>query len=78
MPRLGSCGGMSGIGGHAVTVLETTKKLGATVFVAFVLISFWSNPSGSAQMFTDFIGDVGGFFSTVIDKSAEFVRGVVS
>jgi malonyl CoA-acyl carrier protein transacylase len=48
-----------------VTVLETTKKLGATVFVVFVLISFWSNPSGSAQVFTDFIGDVGAFFSTV-------------
>ncbi len=78
MPRLGCFGGVSGLGGHAVTVLETTKKLGATVFVVFVLISFWSNPSGSAQVFTDFIGDVGAFFSTVIDKSAEFAKGLVS
>lgn len=78
MPPLGSAGEVSGLGGHAVTVLETTKKLGATVFVAFVLISFWSNPSGSAQVFTDFIADVGGFFSTVIDKGAEFVQGLTS
>lgn len=57
-------------------MLETTKKLGATVFVAFVMFSFWSNPSGSAQVFTDFIGDVGGFFSSVIDKGAEFVTSL--
>ena len=58
--------------------LETLKKLGFTVLVLFLLISFWSNPGGSANAFNDFVGDVGGFFSTVIDKSAEFVKGLSS
>lgn len=58
--------------------LETMKKLGVTVLVLFLLISFWSNPGGSANAFNDFVGDVGGFFSTIIDKSAEFVKGLSS
>lgn len=57
--------------------LDIVKKLTATVVVLFLVISFWSDPSGSAQSFSDFIGDVGGFFSTVIDKSAAFVRSLL-
>jgi hypothetical protein len=57
---------------------ETIKKFGATVVVLFLVISFWSNPSGSATAFADFVGDVGGFFSSVIDKSAEFVQSLAS
>jgi hypothetical protein len=57
---------------------ETVKKLGFTVLVLFLLISFWSNPRGSADTFGDFVGDVGSFFAVVIDKGAEFVRGLAS
>lgn len=64
-------------GGQTVTY-ETTKRLGTTVFLVFLAISFWGNPSGSAQVFTDFLGDVGGFFSTIIDKTAEFVGSLGS
>jgi hypothetical protein len=55
---------------------ETVKKFSATVLVLFLVISFWSNPSGSATAFADFVGDVGGFFSTVIDKTAEFIKSL--
>ncbi|MFM2069901.1 MAG: hypothetical protein RLZZ623_164 [Actinomycetota bacterium] len=44
----------------------------------FLVISFWSNPSGSATAFADFIGEVGGFFSSVIDKTAAFIHGLVN
>ncbi|MGE0137969.1 MAG: hypothetical protein AB7L17_04845 [Ilumatobacteraceae bacterium] len=57
---------------------ETVKKLGFTVLMLFLLISFWSNPGGSANVFEDFVGDVGGFFAIVIDKSAEFVKGLAN
>lgn len=58
--------------------LDVVKKLFATVVLLFLVISFWSDPSGSAQSFGDFIGSVGSFFSTVIDKTAAFIRGLVS
>jgi hypothetical protein len=42
------------------------------VVVAFFLISFWQDPEGSADTFAGFVGDVGSFFSAVIDKGATF------
>ncbi len=58
--------------------LDIVKKLFAIVVVMFLAISFWSDPSGSAQSFGDFVGNVGSFFSTVIDKTAAFIRSLVS
>ena len=55
---------------------ETVKKLGLVVLSAFLVLSFWNNPAAAATTFGDFVGDVGGFFSTVIDKCAEFVRSL--
>lgn len=58
--------------------LETTRKVIVTVAALFFLISFWQDPAGSADTFTGFVGSVGSFFSTVIDKGAAFVKGLVS
>jgi cell shape-determining protein MreC len=55
---------------------ENARKLGLFVGMMFLVLSFWNNPSAAAGTFTDFVGDVGGFFSAVIDKCAEFVRGL--
>lgn len=55
---------------------ETVRKLGLFVGLMFLVLSFWNNPSAAAGTFTDFVGDVGGFFSAVIDKCAEFARGL--
>ena len=63
-------------GGRIVSVV-TIRKFGSTIVVMFLIISFWSNPSGSAVAFGEFLADVGGFFSTVINKSAEFTQGLL-
>jgi len=55
----------------------TVKKMLVTVIAMFLVISFWQNPSASAGAFSDFVGDVGGFFSTIIDKTSEFVQALV-
>jgi hypothetical protein len=57
---------------------QTVRKLGVTVLALFLVLSFWNNPTASADVFGDFVGDVGGLFSSAIDKSAEFVRGLAS
>ncbi len=57
---------------------ETVRKLGLVVLALFLVLSFWNNPAAAAGTFSDFVGDVGGFFSAVIDKCAEFVRGLAS
>ena len=57
---------------------ETVRKLGLAVGLMFLVLSFWNNPSAAAGTFSDFVGDVGGFFSAVIDKCSEFVRSLAS
>lgn len=56
--------------------LVTVRKLSVTVFLAFILFAFWNNPSGSAEAFTNFLGDVGNFFATIIEKMIEFVSAL--
>ena len=58
--------------------LETTKRVVIVVAALFFVISFWQDPEGSADTFTDFVGSVGSFFSSVIDKGAAFVKGLTS
>ena len=55
----------------------TLKRTTIVVVVVFFLISFWQDPAGSADTVTAFVGDVGSFFSAVIDKGATFVQGLL-
>ncbi len=66
------------LGGRAVNTLnlDIVKKLGVTIVALFLVISFWSDPSGSAAAFGSFLDQVGHFFSTIIDKTVAFVRGI--
>ena len=57
---------------------ETCRRTIIVVVVLFFLISFWQDPAGSADTFTGFVGDVGSFFSAVIDKGATFVRSLTN
>ena len=78
-PLLGVPPQQSGpFGGRAMNTLnlDIVKKLGATIVALFLVISFWSDPSGSAAAFGTFLDEVGGFFSTIIDKSIAFIRGI--
>jgi len=59
-----------------VVTLQTVKKLALAVVALFLLLSFWNDPSGSAAACSDFVGGVGNFFSSVIDKGAEFVSNL--
>ena len=54
----------------------TVKRTTIVVVVLFFLISFWQDPAGSADTFTAFVGDVGSFFSAVIDKGATFFKSL--
>ena len=58
--------------------LDRSKRIVVVVAALFFLISFWQDPAGSADTFTEFVGSVGTFFSAVIDKSATFVKGLAS
>lgn len=60
--------------GKPVITLAHVKKLTVWVLAGFLLLSFWGDPSGSADVFTDFIGSVGRFFSDVIDKLVAFFQ----
>jgi hypothetical protein len=46
------------------------------IAVAFVLLSIWNNPAGTAESFSNFLGDVGGWIEDLIDKATDFFRGL--
>jgi hypothetical protein len=54
------------------------KKALAFVAVAFLILSVWNNPTGTAQAFADFLGSVGNFLQDAIDKFTEFFRGLTA
>ena len=57
---------------------DTVKKLLLSLVGLYLVMAFWTDPSGSAAALTGFVHHVGGFFSSVIDKSASFVKGLAS
>jgi hypothetical protein len=52
------------------------KKAVILIAMAFLAMSIWNNPSGTAENFSNFLGDVGGFLEDVIDKGREFFEGL--
>jgi hypothetical protein len=56
--------------------LKTSTRVAAYVLVAILVVSFWQDPSGSAETVGDFVGGVGSFCAKVVDKLAEFVRAL--
>jgi hypothetical protein len=48
------------------------------VAAAFLILSMWHNPSGTATAFADFLGNVGSFLEDAIDKFTEFFRGLTA
>lgn len=55
---------------------DTVKKLLVYLALAFVVISMWRDPSGSAGAAGGFLHSVGGFFSSAIDKGSVFLKGL--
>ncbi|HKH25114.1 MAG TPA: hypothetical protein VKA42_06605 [Acidimicrobiales bacterium] len=42
----------------------------------FLILSIWNNPTGTANAFGDFLGNVGSWLEDALDKSTEFIRGL--
>jgi len=54
----------------------TTKRILIWLAVAFIIVSIWQHPQTSSQEMGNFLGDVGHFLITVIDKFAQFLSGL--
>jgi hypothetical protein len=52
------------------------KKLVLYLVIAFVIVSIWKDPQGSARTAGVFLGNVGNFFVDLIDKSSSFFKGL--
>lgn len=48
------------------------------LIVAFVVLSIWNNPTGTADSFSNFLGDVGSFLEDFLDKATDFFKGLTS
>ncbi len=44
--------------------------------LAFVIIAIWRDPQGAATATANFLGSVGSFFSTLLDKVNTFIQGL--
>ena len=60
----------------ALAQLKAITRVAFYLLVAFLVIRLWQDPSGSADATVNFIGSVGSFFSSAIDKLSEFVRSL--
>lgn len=54
------------------------KKAFGVVAAAFLILSMWHNPTGTANAFADFLGNVGSFLEDAIDKFTEFFRSLTA
>lgn len=57
---------------------DTIKKLLIYLSLAFVIVSVWTDPSGSASAAGTFLHAVGGFVSTAINKGSVFIKDLAN
>ena len=57
---------------------DTLKKIGLYLVLAFLIVSIWRNPSESAHAAGHFLGAVGDFFASLIEKTATFIKNLAS
>lgn len=53
-----------------------SKKAIILVAMAFLAMSIWNNPAGTAENFSNFLGDVGGWLEDFLDKAQQFAEGL--
>ena len=56
--------------------LVNVKKVLIYLSLAFVVVSVWRDPAGSADAAGNFLASVGTFFAAVIDKGSVFIKGL--
>ncbi len=60
----------------ALAQLKAVTRVGFYLLVAFMVIRLWQDPSGSADATVNFVGSIGSFFASAVDKLAEFIRSL--
>jgi hypothetical protein len=60
----------------ALAQLKAASRVVFYLLVAFVAIRLWQDPSGSADATVSFIGSIGSFFASAVDKLATFIRSM--
>jgi hypothetical protein len=62
----------------ALAQLKAVARIGFYLLVAFMVIRLWQDPAGAADATVRFVGSIGSFFASAVDKLSEFVRGLAS
>lgn len=60
----------------ALAQLKAASKIVFYLFVAYLVIRFWQDPSGAADATVNFINSIGSFFASAVDKISEFARSL--
>ena len=60
----------------ALGQLKALSRVAFYLLVAFLVIRLWQDPAGSADATVNFIGSIGSFFASAVDKLSQFVRGL--
>ena len=62
----------------ALAQLKAVSRVVFYLLVAFLVIRLWQDPAGAANSTVNFIGSIGSFFASAVDKLSQFVRGLGS
>ncbi len=60
----------------ALAQLKAVSKIAFYLVAAFLVIRLWQDPTGAANSVVNFIGSIGSFFASAVDKLSQFVRGL--
>ena len=55
---------------------ETMKKMAIYMAFTFALLSIWHDPAGAADAAGEFVGGLGNFFATALDKFTTFAKNL--
>ena len=55
---------------------KAAGRIAMYLMLAYFAIQLWQDPAGSARATIDFVGGVGHFFASLIDKIGQFVKGL--
>ena len=58
--------------------VKAAARIAMYLAVAFFVINLWQDPAGSARATMDFIGGVGHFFASLIDKLGTFGKSLAN
>jgi hypothetical protein len=60
----------------ALAQLKAVTRVVFYLLVAFLVIRLWQDPAGSADATVNFVGSIGSFFASAVDKIATFFRSL--